>query len=132
MSETNLDIAKRYLKAIEDNAPFEEVAAFFTEDVVQEEFPNRLMPNGARRGLSDMREGAARGRQVMSAQRYEVLRTVSEGDSVALEVQWIGTLAVPYGSIPVGGEMRARFGVFLDFRDGRICHQRNYDCFDPW
>ena len=58
MSETNLEIAKRYLKAIENGAPFEEVAAFFTEE--------------------------------------------------------------------------ARFGVFLDFRDGRICHQRNYDCFDPW
>ena len=132
MSDTNLDTAKRYLKAIEDGVPFEEVAAFFTEDVVQEEFPNRLMPNGARRELGDMREGAARGRQVMSAQRYEILRAVSEGDSVALEVQWTGTLAVPYGSIPVGGEMRARFGVFLDFRDGRICRQRNYDCFDPW
>ena len=132
MSETNLDIAKRYLKAIEDSVPFEELASFFTEDVVQEEFPNRLMPNGARRELCDLRAAGAQGRKVLSAQRYEVLHAVSEGDSVALEVQWTGTMAVPYSSIPVGGEMRARFGVFLDFRDGRIFHQRNYDCFDPW
>ena len=26
----------------------------------------------------------------------------------------------------------ARFAIFLDFRDGRIVRQRNYDCFDPW
>lgn len=31
-----------------------------------------------------------------------------------------------------GQVLRARFGVFLDFRDGRIVRQRNYDCFDPW
>jgi len=28
--------------------------------------------------------------------------------------------------------MRARFAVFLDFRDGKITRQRNYDCFEPW
>jgi hypothetical protein len=24
------------------------------------------------------------------------------------------------------------FAVFLEFRDGRIARQRNYDCFEPW
>jgi len=43
-----------------------------------------------------------------------------------------GTLAVPFGSIPAGGEMRARFAIFLELRDGRIVRQRNYDCFDPF
>jgi hypothetical protein len=28
--------------------------------------------------------------------------------------------------------MRARFAVFLDYRDGMIVQQRNYDCFEPW
>jgi ketosteroid isomerase-like protein len=51
---------------------------------------------------------------------------------VALEVRWSGTLAVPVGSFPAGGEMRARFAVFLDFRDGKIVAQRNYDCFEPF
>jgi ketosteroid isomerase-like protein len=51
---------------------------------------------------------------------------------VALEVQWSGTLAIALGSLPAGGEMRARFAVFLEFRGDRIARQRNYDCFDPW
>jgi ketosteroid isomerase-like protein len=100
--------------------------------VVQEEFPNRLMPNGAKRDLAAILEGALRGQQVLKSQRFEVLHAVESGDHLALEVQWTGVLAVAIGSIPAGGEMRARFGVFLDFREGKIARQRNYDCFDPF
>ena len=37
----------------------------------------------------------------------------------------------PVPGLPEGG-MRARFGVFIQLRDGKIAAQRNYDCFDPW
>lgn len=131
-AETNLEIAKRYLATIEQGAAPEALAAIFHPDVVQEEFPNRLIPNGARRNLADLLEASRRGKNVMCRQSYEVVNSVSEGDRVSLEVLWTGVLAVPYGSIPVGGEMRAHFAVFLDFRDGKIVGQRNYDCFDPW
>lgn len=130
--EQNLETARAYLAAIEGGATGEALARWFTEDVVQEEFPNRLVPAGARRGLAELLEGAVRGQKVMQAQRYEVLSAIASGERVALEVQWTGTVAIPLGSLPAGGQMRARFGVFLDFRDGRIAAQRNYDCFDPW
>ena len=68
----------------------------------------------------------------MSSQRYEVVNAVAGGDTVVLEVRWSGTLAISFGTIPAGGEMRARFALVLEFRDGRISRQRNYDCFDPW
>jgi ketosteroid isomerase-like protein len=127
----NLAVARRYLEAIERGDPGDSLA-FFAEDVVQEEFPNRLLPQGARRDLAGLREAARRGRQVMAAQRYEVLNAVAGEDQVALEVQWTGTLAVPFGSLPAGGQMRARFAIFLEFRGGKIVRQRNYDCFEPW
>jgi ketosteroid isomerase-like protein len=135
MTETeqaNLRTALAYLAAVEGGATGETLARWFTPDVVQEEFPNRLMPIGARRGLQEMLDGAVRGQKVMSAQRYEVLSSLVSGDRIALEVQWTGTLAIPLGSLAAGDDMRARFGVFLDFRDGRIAAQRNYDCFDPF
>jgi ketosteroid isomerase-like protein len=69
---------------------------------------------------------------MMAAQRYEVLNAIGSGDRVAVEVRWTGTLAVPLGSLPAGGQMRARFAIFLELRDGRIVRQRNYDCFEPW
>jgi len=128
--QANLETARRYLKAIEEQAGGG--LSFFTEDVVQEEFPNRFVPNGARRGLKELKEAAERGKKAVSAQRYDVLNAIASGDTVALEVQWTGTLAVPLGLLPVGGEMRARFAVFLQFRDGKIAAQRNYDCFEPW
>ena len=135
MTETeqaNLKLALEYLAALEAGPTPEMLESVFTPDVVQEEFPNRLMPTGARRGLPEMVEGSKRGKQVMAAQRYEVLSSLVSGDRIALEVQWTGTLAIPLGSLAAGEDMRARFGVFLDFRDGRIAAQRNYDCFDPF
>ena len=57
---------------------------------------------------------------------------VASGQEVALEVLWVGVLAVDVGSLAIGDEMRANFGVFLTFRDGLIVRQRNYDCFEPF
>jgi ketosteroid isomerase-like protein len=127
----NLAVARRYLEAIERGEPGDHLA-FYAEDVVQEEFPNRLLPRGATRDLAALREASERGRKVMAAQEYEVLNAVASGDRVALEVRWTGTLAVPLGALPAGGKMRARFAVFLEFRGGKIVRQHNYDCFDPW
>ncbi len=127
-----LMLAQRYLEAIEQGATGDALAAFFTPDVVQEEFPNRLVPNGARRDLTALLEAATRGQQVLESQRYDIQHAVVAGNRVALEVIWTGTLAVPVGTIPKGGQMRAHFAVFMDFRDGKVAAQRNYDCFDPW
>lgn len=131
----NLESARRYLAAIEGDSAgstSQSATEFFTSDVVQEEFPNRFVPAGARRGLAELQEAAARGRAVLRAQRYEVRAAYVVGDTVILEVLWAGTLAIPVGTLMAGQEMRAHFAVFLEFRDGRISHQRNYDCFEPF
>lgn len=128
----NAEIAREYLKAIELGATGDAMARFFDPDVVQEEFPNRLVPQGGRRGLAELLDGAERGQKVLSSQRYEIHSEMEIGDRVALEVTWLGTLKIPFQNLSPGAQMRARFALFLDFRDGRIVAQRNYDCFDPW
>jgi len=100
--------------------------------VVQYEYPNRLAPDGARRDLAQLREANVRGRRAVVSQRFDIRRWLASGDEVALEVEWTATLGAAIGAIPAGGQMRAHFAVFLEFRDGRIAVQRNYDCFDPW
>ena len=102
----NLDHARRYLEAIEAGATGDELGRFFAPDVVQEEFPNRLLPQGARRDLLAILDAAARGRAAMSSQSYRILHAVGEGNELALEVEWVGTLAVPFGQLPAGGTMR--------------------------
>ncbi|HEY6244506.1 MAG TPA: nuclear transport factor 2 family protein [Pyrinomonadaceae bacterium] len=128
----NLETARLYLRAIEDRVGFHELASFFTPDVVQREYPNQLVQQGAERDLQQLREAAERGRHVITSQHYEVRNALANEDWVALEVTWIAVVAVPVGAIPAGGEMRANFGVFLQFRDGKIARQHNYDCFDPF
>ena len=128
---TNIDTALRYLKAVESGAT-SDLAEFFTADAIVEELPNRVVPNGAKRGLSGLQDGAKRGQQIMAKQTYDVRTATESDDLVILEVLWTGTLKVPIGSIPAGGEMRAHSAMFLNFRDGKISRQRNYDCFEPW
>lgn len=123
------DLVRAYLKAIEDR---KDSLAFFADDAVQEEFPNALVPTGARRTLADLREANARGRDVLTSESYEIVNLVEAGDLVACEVLWRGVLAVPIRSLKPGDVMKARFGVFFEFAGDKIRRQRNYDCFEPF
>ena len=124
-------LARQFVEAVARGAD-DEVTALLADDVQQEEFPNRLLPNGTSRDFAAMREAGERGKRVMARQRYEVLNVVAAGAHVALEARWTGTLALPVGALPAGGEMRARFAMFFEFKDGKIWRIRNYDCFEPW
>ena len=128
----NLEAARRYLAAIEGGATGAALAAFYTPDVEQVEYPNRLLPTGATRDLAAVLDGAARGQQVVRTQRYEVRAAHASGDHVVLELLWVATLARSIGMLLPGHEMRAHFAVVLEYRDGRIARQRNYDCFEPF
>jgi ketosteroid isomerase-like protein len=128
----NLALTRAYLRAIENGAEFDEMHKFFAPEMILETLPNRLLPRGSRDDLAGMRAASERGKKVMASQKYEISNEVACGDQVALEVNWTGTLAVPYETIPKGGQMHARFAMFLEFRDGKIVSQRNYDCFDAW
>jgi ketosteroid isomerase-like protein len=131
-TEDHLAAARQYLAALEGGVVGDALAGFFTRDAVQEELPNRLLPNGARRDLPAILDAAAKGQKVVSGQRFEVLSTVADGDRVALEVAWTGILAVAVGALRAGSTMSARLGLFFEFRDGKIAAQRNYDCYDPF
>jgi ketosteroid isomerase-like protein len=128
----NVDIARRYLTRLSDGAGPDEIASFYAPDVVQEEFPNRLMPNGATRDLQALKEGRARGQALLGAETFELLNAVADGQKVAMEVIWTATVKQAAGPFAAGQSLRARFAIFMEFRDGLIVHQRNYDCFDPW
>ena len=128
----NLAVARKYLEAVEHGAEGGALADFFTEDVVQEEFPNRLSPIGAHRDLKAILAAARKGKRTLRAQKFDVVNSIVDGDNVALEVFWSGLLAVPVDTLPADTEMRAHISIWLEFRDGKISKQRNYDNFDPW
>lgn len=132
MAGTNLERSMRFLEALSRGAGPDEMAAWFSPDVVQIEYPNLFLPKGARRDLSALQEASRRGRAVMASQEYEVIDALADGDRVALRVRWLGRLGQAVGPLEAGAEMRANFALFMTFRDGLIVEQHNYDCFDPW
>ena len=79
-----------------------------------------------------MAEAFEKGRKLLSSQSYEIKNCVVNDDKVALEVLWTGKLAISFGSLAAGSEMRAHSAMFFEFADGKIVSQRNYDCFEPW
>jgi hypothetical protein len=61
-----------------------------------------------------MAEGFERGRKLFSAQTYEINSAVVNGNSIALEVLWTGTLAVSFASLSAGSKMRAHSTMFFE------------------
>ncbi len=127
----NLELARQYLKAIESGASAEDMTQFFAPDVIVEIFPSKFFPNGSRDNLAGVLAAVERGKKAITSQTYAVRNALSSGDQVALEIDWTGTLAVPFQTIPAGGKMRAHFAAFLQFKNGKIISQRNYDCYEP-
>ena len=105
------------LQALERGETGAALKEFLAPDVVFEEFPNLLTPLGKKRDLAAALDGAERGKKVMPRQMYKIKQEIADNDRVALEVEWVGTLAVSFGSIPAGGQMKAFFAVFLEFRE---------------
>ena len=133
-----LELAREFLAAIETDtqrASDDTTSAalqFYAGDVLQEEFPNRFVPAGAQRDFSALLEASKRGRGVMRAQRFEPRTARAAGNTVVLEVLWVGTLAVNIGALKAGDEMLAHFAVFLEYRGDKIYRHRTYDCFEPF
>jgi ketosteroid isomerase-like protein len=130
--EENFALVKRFFSAVERGAAGDELDAFLHPDIEQEELPNRLVPHGKKRDLAALKADAEKGKKVLTAQRYDILRSYALGNTVIAEVEWRGTLAVPLGSIPGGGEMRGHIAFFIEIEGGRIRRQREYSLFDPF
>jgi ketosteroid isomerase-like protein len=133
MNETeNLATARRYIEALSEGQDPDRIGQFYAPDVLQEEFPNRLLPHGTTRDLEALKQARARGKALLSGERFDLIGALASGDQVAMELRWSGTVAHDAGPFKTGQTLRARFALFLELRDGRIVRQRNYDCFEAW
>ena len=124
--------ARAYISAVEGGATGDELAAFYHPDVIQQEFPNRLIPNGVQRELGDILAGAESGSKLMERQIYDIHTVTEVGDRVILEYTWRGYPRTPVGSVRPGEAMSGRICQVIEYEDGLIIRQRNYDCFDPF
>jgi ketosteroid isomerase-like protein len=128
----NREVVQAYYGAIAHGMTDLEWERWFAPEVVQEEFPNRLLPGGAQRDLRGLREAAARGALLMGRQTFQVLTLLASGSTVVVEAEWRGQVRQDVGPFMAGTEVRTRFAQVLELRDGKIVALRNYDCFYPW
>jgi len=126
----NIELFETYLRAL-TQGDSQRILGLFAPEVVQEEMPNRLYPNGQRRDLAALSLAATKGAQVLSRQSYRVRHVIAKGDEVVAELEWTGELKVAFGKLAAGSSLRAQVAMFLQMKDGRIVLQRNYDCYDP-
>jgi hypothetical protein len=127
-----VQIAQQFIKALQNRNSAEELIPFYHQDVEQIEFPNTLTKNKTIRNLEDLKLASERGKKVLQKEEYEVVKSYTFENIVIIEVIWTGTLAIPIGNIPAGGQMKAYFAQFYEFKDDKIIKQRNYDCFEPF
>ena len=120
-------------RAISDGVTGDGLARFFSPDAEQVEYPSAIRPTGSRRPLADMLAASEQGAGLLSAQSYDVVSYLEQGDSAAVQLTWRGTLAVSMGSVPAGSELVAHVGAFYAFAsDGRITRKSSYDCYEPF
>jgi len=132
MTSSNIARMHDYLQAVAAMGSSGPVDEFFSPNVIIQEFPNRIAPEGRLRRGEELRAAYEQGRKMLQSQRYTVKRAIEAGDELAVELEWSGVLAVPVMNLPAGSEMKAYVAMFLTFRDGKIISQRNYDCYLPF
>ncbi|PQJ09979.1 hypothetical protein CJD36_014870 [Flavipsychrobacter stenotrophus] len=132
MASENLNIVLAFLKTLENRTSSAELDQFYHPDILQTEYPNTLTKNTANRTFDVLKDAADKGKIVLQKETYEVVNSYEHSNTVIIEAIFRGTLAIPVGNIPVGGEMKAYFAQFYEFKDGKIIKWRNYDCFEPF
>jgi ketosteroid isomerase-like protein len=126
------DIIERYLSLIADpSGDVELIAELLDDDMRFVERPNLVNPRGSTRDVAQLLASVAQGRQLLAAQRFEIVDHVIAGDTIATRVVWTGTPAIDAPPYSAGSYLRADSFMHFTLRDGRIAHQENYDCFHP-
>ena len=113
------------LFAAATNFDTDKLAAIVHPDVRFSEMPNLINPEGTERDREAALAGFAKGRELLSAQSYDVHR--ARGATATRSRRgstWRGTLQS-------GQELTAHIATFTQVRDGKIFRHATYDCYEP-
>ena len=128
----NLELATKYIELVSRaSATPEDLKDFLDEGIVWREMPNRFAPAGRTSDYATVLESWEKGREYLPEQTYTLRHAVASGDTVALEISWLGEVAKPLGPFPAGTRLGAQIAIFIRFRDGKIVSQTDYPCYQP-
>ncbi|MGG5174214.1 nuclear transport factor 2 family protein [Pseudarthrobacter sp. J1763] len=124
-----LELATKFVQAMEAGAGAEEIRPLLAEDFILTEWPHALNPEGGTRNLEQTLSGAEQAHQVVSEQSYRIKRSTVQGERVVLEIEWSATAMMDLNFWNTGQKMRARVISIFEVKNGQIQSQDSYDCY---
>ncbi|MFE4195067.1 nuclear transport factor 2 family protein [Paenarthrobacter sp. NPDC056912] len=126
---TPLDCVLGFVRTVEAGGGAAELRPYLAEDFKLTEWPHALSKSGSTRNLAETLAGADQSKDIVADQRFEVVRTTTEGNRVVLEMNWSATLLLDLPHWDRGDTIRARSTAVFELREGRIVSQDTYDCY---
>jgi hypothetical protein len=122
-----------FVRSVEHFLADIEVYRILLHDEVEfTEYPNLITKFGQIRKADAGLKGISIGRQILQTQQYQFLNIIDAGETVTAEILWTATMAIDAGHLKKGQELKAHICMIVEFKDGKIYRQRNYDCYDPF
>lgn len=76
--------------------------------------------------------GFGAGKQLLSAQSFDVHEVLVRGERAAVRATWRGTIGIDAGPLRAGTELVAHVASFLTVRDGLVVEHETFDCCEPF
>jgi ketosteroid isomerase-like protein len=128
-----VSVVRRYYEIVSDlSSTADDLRSVLHPDVQVHEYPNAVSPNGSVRDRDEVVAAFVAGKELLSAQDFDVHEAFSAGDRVAVRATWRGTLGKNMGALPAGRELVAHVAALLTVRDGLIRRHETFDCYDPF
>ncbi|MFK0000728.1 nuclear transport factor 2 family protein [Paenarthrobacter sp. NPDC090522] len=124
-----LEVVLGFVRTVEAGGGGADIDPFLAEDFTLTEWPHALSKTGSTRTREETLAGADDSKAIVSGQRFEVVRTTTEGNRVVLEMNWSAVLLLDLPHWDAGETIRARSTAVFELRDGLIASQDTYDCY---
>ncbi|MBL0217930.1 MAG: nuclear transport factor 2 family protein [Myxococcales bacterium] len=99
-----------------------ERALFHHDDIEVVEHPNKLNPTGKRYDKAALRAAGERGKALLASEHYAIRSMIVEGERAAVMTVWTGI-------VNDGRQLTAQICSIIEFRDGKVWRQEQFDCF---
>ncbi|MCW3462552.1 nuclear transport factor 2 family protein [Chitinophaga nivalis] len=130
--DEKLALVYRYFQLLENfSTDPDEFAGIFHPDIIQTAYPNQLSNDIKQRNFDNMLESMTTNKLMLKSQQFSVQKALQTGQTLVVEARWTGEIRVDAGRFRRGQIMKAFICTIIEFRDGKIYRQRNYDCYEP-
>jgi ketosteroid isomerase-like protein len=126
-------VVARYYAVVADlHASGGDLLALLHPDVEIVEHPNLINPHGTVRDRDSAVAGYLAGKELLSAQAFDVHELLADGDRVAVRATWRGRIARDSGPLRANTDLTAHIAALLTVAaDGRIRRHETFDCYEP-